>query len=329
MCKTTLLIGAVILSLASAARAQDVVIGDFETEPVFGAGSGWFDWSGLVAPVASTKGATRGAQSLAWQPGNVGFYQGLAVKLQNLPSSGPNGDVRAAAWQGLLNNTHIAYDVTWDPADWNYNGDGWNGAELFSLAINYGPGGTYQEQSFPDADTGNPTNLGKWDIANYPTTHTRTVMWDYSAHKAAIQALYTAGTTNETEGWMEFMVATNAGNFQYPVTYYVDNVRFTTPSAEEIQGDFNGDSAVDGADLALWRGGFGMTGQTDDGNGDADADGDVDGADFLVWQRQIGATAGAAAVAAIPEPSAAAMLLAAVAVASALRRRRLLQAILR
>jgi hypothetical protein len=307
--KKALLMATMALALAPAAKAQDVVIGDFETDPAFGAGSAWFDWSGLVAPGTSTIGATRGSRSLAWQPGSVGFYQGLAVKLQNLPSSGPDGDLRAAAWQGLLNNTHIAYDVTWNPADWIYSGSGWNGAELFGLAINYGPGGTYQEQSFPDADTGNPTNPGRWDIANYTTTHTRTVMWDYSAHKPAIQTLYDAGTTNETAGWMEFMVATNAGSFQYPITYYVDNVRFTTPSAPEILGDFNGDNAVNGEDLTRWRTGFGMAGQTDDSNGDADEDGDVDGGDFLIWQRQLGPTGALATASAIPEPSGAALSL--------------------
>ncbi|MCC6492732.1 MAG: PEP-CTERM sorting domain-containing protein [Pirellulales bacterium] len=299
--------------------AQDAVIGDFENDPAFGAGSGWFDWSGVVTAGQSTAGATRGSYSLAWQPDQVGFYQGLAVKLQNLPAAGPNGDLRAAAFQGLLNNTHIAYDVTWDPADWHYAGSGWNGAELFSLAINFGAGGTYQEQNLPDLDTGNSANPGRWDIANYATVHTRTVLWDYSHLLPQIQALYAAGTMNETNGWTEFMVATNAGNFSWPVTYYIDNVRFTTPAESGLDGDFSGDNTVDGDDLGLWISGFGLTGQTDDANGDADLNGDVEGADFLIWQRQFGATAMAAAsISAVPEPSTLALALFGLAVAGRL-----------
>lgn len=57
--------------------------------------------------------------------------------------------------------------------------------------------------------------------------------------------------------------------------------------------DFNADGAVDGGDLAHWRGAFASTAA-----GDADGDADSDGADLLVWQRQLGA----AGVAAVPEP---------------------------
>lgn len=69
---------------------------------------------------------------------------------------------------------------------------------------------------------------------------------------------------------------------------------------ETILGDFNGDSMVDGADLAQWKGDFGVNDDSD-----ADGDGDSDGADFLAWQRNFGTGVPAeAATAAIPEPSA-------------------------
>jgi glucose/arabinose dehydrogenase len=71
-------------------------------------------------------------------------------------------------------------------------------------------------------------------------------------------------------------------------------------------GNFNGDAAVDGLDLAIWREGFGTaTGATLE-DGDADGDGDVDGRDFLVWQRNVGGTPSAEASDAVPEPSVAA-----------------------
>ena len=74
-----------------------------------------------------------------------------------------------------------------------------------------------------------------------------------------------------------------------------DNVFFA-----ELPGDFNGDRAVDGLDLAYWESDFGAGGASCD----ADNDGDVDGADFLIWQRQIFNGASNVAVAgAVPEPA--------------------------
>lgn len=66
-------------------------------------------------------------------------------------------------------------------------------------------------------------------------------------------------------------------------------------------GDFNGDDAVNGDDLAVWKSQFRTQTPQD---ADADRDGDVDGADFLLWQRHVGPS-----VAAIPEPGTLPMLL--------------------
>ncbi|HEX6962673.1 MAG TPA: hypothetical protein VF175_12450, partial [Lacipirellula sp.] len=121
--------------------------------------------------------------------------------------------------------------------------------------------------------------------------------------------------------------------------------------------DFDDSGAIDGADLDVWKGAFGVANAA----GDADGDADTDGADLLAWQRSLGAggTVGAitgdfdainvidpaglmagkaiqlvktasavqlhvvAAVAAIPEPAALSLaVLAACGVAVAARRRR-------
>jgi parallel beta-helix repeat protein len=68
-----------------------------------------------------------------------------------------------------------------------------------------------------------------------------------------------------------------------------------------LTADFDESGAVDAADLAAWRVGFGTTAAAH-AQGDADGDLDVDGADFLAWQQQVGMTAGGAR--AVPEPPA-------------------------
>ncbi|QDS97008.1 CBM96 family carbohydrate-binding protein [Adhaeretor mobilis] len=77
-----------------------------------------------------------------------------------------------------------------------------------------------------------------------------------------------------------------------------------------LLGDFNEDGFVNGADLANWQSGYGMTGNAMLEDGDADADHDVDGNDFLAWQRGQGAASDlAAAATVVPEPSTLPMLL--------------------
>ncbi len=53
------------------------------------------------------------------------------------------------------------------------------------------------------------------------------------------------------------------------------------------EGDLNGDGIANGADLAIWRTGFGDAAGAMPTNGDIEGDGDVDGADFLQWQRGV------------------------------------------
>ena len=84
--------------------------------------------------------------------------------------------------------------------------------------------------------------------------------------------------------------------------------------------DFNEDTFVNGADLTMWKGAFGLN-----SNGDADGDNDSDGRDYLIWQRNFGATsslpAGSGAFAPVPEPSGALAAIIGAAAYIAFRRR--------
>ena len=79
---------------------------------------------------------------------------------------------------------------------------------------------------------------------------------------------------------------------------------------EFAAADFNENGAVDGTDLGIWAGGYGLTGAPKS-SGDATGEGDVDGADFLVWQREY---TGTPAVGAVPEPTAVGLVLVGLAV---------------
>lgn len=72
--------------------------------------------------------------------------------------------------------------------------------------------------------------------------------------------------------------------------------------------DFNGDRAVNAADLAIWTAGFGATAGAAHSQGDANNDGVVDGADLLTWQQQSGWSFQVSATVATPEPGAAIIL---------------------
>ena len=84
--------------------------------------------------------------------------------------------------------------------------------------------------------------------------------------------------------------------------------------------DFNSNGFVDGADLALWKTGYGKTAGVVKSDGDFNLDGRVDGADFLGWQRQFGS--GTPPIGAVPEPASLILLtMASLAIAAARKNR--------
>jgi hypothetical protein len=276
-----LILSVVALLCSTTFAGNDYYFGNFEEDVQFngqyvldraagaaGGYRGWYDWNGDYTPVdppvtsaqPSTQfGVTTGLYSMAWVPSGTGFHQGLAVNVQGLPTG-----TRDAFFDAFFSNTHVAFNITWNNDEWfdAYQGEGWNGTN-FGLVVNYGGcdaggancgGGAYSTQGFPDIDTGNPGTLGHYDINSYPGVHTRVVQWDYSALKAGIQAQYDLGRLNATNGWLEFMLETNAGNFLEGVTYYIDSWRLTDNIEDELtDGDFNEDGQIDAADYVAWR----------------------------------------------------------------------------
>ncbi|MBX3434144.1 MAG: hypothetical protein KF847_12545 [Pirellulales bacterium] len=272
---------ATLWTVLAGSAAADYTFGSFEAGALT---QGWGDWSGDATFTNSTIGATDGSQSIRMVPGAIGFYQGLSVKLQDLPDN-------VEAFDAFVSNTHIAVDVTFNPADFVYSGSGWNGGRLLIFYNEQGAGyqgnfgvdiGDANGFRVPNSDTGNPTNPGFWDIGNYPTLHTRTMTWDYTEFLPAL-------TSTSTGGWTEFFIGTNLGDFT-SVALYFDNFRFLTPPAGP-PGDFNDDDRVDGEDFLIWQRG--------------EVSQPPSQADLADWQTGYGAapTVGAT-VGAVPEPGA-------------------------
>jgi hypothetical protein len=92
------------------------------------------------------------------------------------------------------------------------------------------------------------------------------------------------------------LVPSDAAQFSLGVTG--KSLVLTVGGSTAIPGDFNGNGAVDGADLAKWKTDFGAG-----AGSDANGDGRSDGADFLIWQRNFGQSSAVTASAAVPEPA--------------------------
>jgi hypothetical protein len=84
---------------------------------------------------------------------------------------------------------------------------------------------------------------------------------------------------------------------------YMDNLVVINDDLSPLgNGDYNGDSRVDGADFLLWQTSLGAAvtpGTSADGNGN----GVVDAADLSLWQTNFGFGASISAIATIPEPT--------------------------
>jgi hypothetical protein len=312
----------IVAICVSSSAAADFYFGTFDETPTYTITNtnaygdpnrtGWIDLQGNVtsANTSTTIGVTTGTQSLAWQPASVGFYYGIGFKVQLVPRT---VDERNAIIEGFLSNTHLAMNVTWDRNEWvaRHNGDinSQNYSLVNNFAINFGPNGGFSQLGPPAIDTGNTNFPGGWDPVNYTSpTHTRLVMWDYSALKPAIQALYDSGEMNGQNGWLEFILATNAASgdpgYSPPVTYYLDSWRFTTPGAG-VPGDYDGNGSVDAGDYVLWRKGGSL-------QNEVDTPGTVTDADYTEWRARFGNSGAGAGSGlegtAVPEASTLALL---------------------
>ncbi|MBA4106104.1 MAG: hypothetical protein C0485_10120 [Pirellula sp.] len=135
-----------------------------------------------------------------------------------------------------------------------------------------------------------------------------------------VSGLYFAGGSNNEDGQRSGF--NDRGELAFLATLVGGGSRIAVSDVVvQSSADFNGDSLVNGSDFLIWQKNLGMTVGAQKSNGDADGDGDVDAADLASWKGGFGVMAAtAASVAAVPEPGAVALALSAVACLLATRR---------
>ncbi len=137
-------------------------------------------------------------------------------------------------------------------------------------------------------------------VLNMNTSGSRTV--NISINGAPLLADGVRWQTNGDTALSQTALSSLGNSFSTTIGFQTMQLFLLTP-APNIPGNFNFDSQVDAADLAIWRAAFGV-----DAAGDADGDRDTDGDDLLIWQRNLGMSQAMAASGVVPEPGAATLL---------------------
>ena len=108
-----------------------------------------------------------------------------------------------------------------------------------------------------------------------------------------------AGTLNGD--FSTLMLGTQPGGFTYSLINDTANteIDLLVTVAAGVQGDYNGNGVVDGADYVLWRNGGPL-------QNEVDTPGTVNAADYTAWRARFGNTSGSGSLlgagAAVPEP---------------------------
>lgn len=182
----------------------------------------------------------------------------------------------------------------------------------YTVASTFGALDATQWSSLDDQNSAG----GDWQEANATVNRISELKFDGAVNLSTSQSLAIGNAYNEASGKRDL-------TFQFILsgeqTARTGAVVYGTITAPTIPGDFDGNGMVNAADLAQWKGDFGV-------NDDSDANGDgrTDGSDFLIWQRNYGTGVPASsAAAAVPEPTALALVGLGVASVALMRRRRL------
>ena len=247
------------------------------------------------------------------------FNPGTKIAITEYNYGGTNhisGGIAQADALGIFGR-HEVFAATF----WNLHGDSQSqyAVAAFNMYLNYdGAGGSFGDQSivaattslsdsavYASLDSNDPSRMtlvainrtGSAKSAALEVTH------DQRFDLAEVYQLTAASATPQRAADIPIDLV-NA--FLYTMPAYSVTTLVLRSGAD---GDFNLDGIVDGADLAIWKEGFGAGSGASFRNGDNNRDGVVDGRDFLAWQRAFSASgaAGEPPSVGVPEPSILAM----------------------
>jgi hypothetical protein len=142
-----------------------------------------------------------GSYSLAFTPTSANAFT-FALQYNNLATA------------QMLASTHkLSLDVHFISSEWtDTGGDGW--VRWDQASINSDTGGWSQTSNANITDSANPSYPGSWDPNNWGTSHTRTLIYDFT------------GLGNVPGGaWGQFNISINMGNIEGKGNFYIDNVQ--------------------------------------------------------------------------------------------------------
>jgi hypothetical protein len=271
------------------ARATTLLFSDTDTQNLSGAISATFDFGQTGAFPAAANITITDAAIAPNGPFNLrlGFPPIIGV---NITASGLVADLSTPAPPGTMTRTGASAIYQFD-------------ASQFLLTIDQGmivvTGTTNETTDLSQEPVTGVADPGTFGTIKFTTLGTS---GPYTRLSAALDFPIDITDTAESDDGLLTVELQLTGAVRANASFFV--------ALSGIPGDFEVDGDVDGADLPIWRSGFGLTSGASAANGNADADADVDGADFLLWQRNLGTrppTASSASVRAIPEPATASL----------------------
>jgi hypothetical protein len=128
--------------------------------------------------------------------------------------------------------------------------------------------------------------------------------WTFGEYERVTNATTMLPDGFSSDSWDYFVINVAGASTSDDFDYLIDNFKVEVIGSNEPavdDADFDGDGDVDGADFLTWQRGLGTAGGQAQGN--ANGDSIINGADLDIWRDQFGSGASTVATSAIPEPT--------------------------
>lgn len=213
-----------------------------------------------------------GANGLWLKPFNGSLASPSDATLSQVVSGTPGGNYTFSGWS------------KWET---NYSGG------LTAISGSPSPTQTLLELAFLDA--------GNVVIGTPVTVNLKTAgqMNDSTWRQYSVNGIAPAGTANVR---VSAIMNDGVNSGSNPQSAFFDDLSLTLAGAPLVDADFDNNNIVDGNDFLIWQRNNGLSAGGVNTNGDANGDGAVNAADLALWKSGFGLPPAVAAVSAVPEP---------------------------